>query len=555
MKLLFIIGIIFMAASGLKAQVHDQALTYSHADTLKGSLSPFRSCYDVNYYHLDVKFDINKKFIVGNNLFKFTVTHDFSTLQFDLFANLEIEKILYQDAELKFTRDGNAVFVTFPAVLKKGSRDEFTVFYAGYPTVTTKAPRFSGLVFGTDQSGKPLVATACESSGASIWWPNKDHLADEVDSMLISISVPSALKDVSNGRLRKITNLNNGYTRFDWFVANPINNYNVAANIADYTHFKDSYEGKNGSLTLDYWVLPNNLAKAKKDFNKNVKPMLRAYEHWFGPYPFYKDGYKLVEVPYSAMEHQSAIAYGAYYVAGQLKNDLFGVIGGESWDFTIIHESAHEWFGNSITAKDLGDLWIHEAFATYAQSLFVEQLYGKKAAQDYIYRLREGIANDGAIVAPYGVNQVGSGDMYSKGAILLNMIRAMINDDQKWLNILRGLNKEFYHRTVSYELVTQYISDRSGKNLLPVFDQYLKHKKLPVLEFATIKGQLNCRWVTDVKGFSMAIPIKLKDGKYALVNPTYKFKPVGIKGITMDNVVVDTRVFYIKKACSNEQAF
>lgn len=543
----FLLLTLFLAVTLVvsKAQSPGATNTFTHTDSLRGTLSPLRSCYDINFYHLDVKFDIDKKFITGSNLFKFTVTDDFTKLQFDLFANLNIEKILYHGKEMKFTREANAVFVSFPAALKKGSKDEFTVFYSGYPTVAAKAPRDGGVVFGTDQSGKPFVATACESTGASVWWPNKDHLSDEVDSMLISISVPNPLKDVSNGRLRKVTDLKNGYSKYDWFVSNPINNYDVAANIANYTHFSDSYTGEKGKLTLDYWVMPYNLTKSKTNFKKNVGPMLSTYEHWFGPYPFYSDGYKLVETPYPAMEHQSAIAYGAYYVAGKLKNDLFGIIGGESWDFTIIHESAHEWFGNSITAKDLGDLWIHEAFATYAQSLFVEHLYGKQAGQDYTSRMRSGIANDATIVAPYQVNQMGSGDMYSKGAMLLNMIRTIINDDKKWLDILRGLNREFYHQTVTYDQITDYISDKSGKNLKPVFDQYLHYKNLPVLEFATVNGQFSSRWVTDAKDFNIPVSIKIKGEKYQFITPSDKFTPVSIKGLTKDNLVIDTANYYI----------
>lgn len=528
-----------------KAQSPDAKNTFTRIDSLRGTLSPLRSCYDINFYHLDVRFDIDKRFITGSNLFKFTATEDFATLQFDLFANLNIEKILYHRKEMNFIREANAVFVSFPTGIKKGSKDEFTVFYSGCPTVAAKAPRDGGVVFGTDLSGKPFVATACESTGASIWWPNKDHLSDEVDSMLISISVPNPLKDVSNGRLLKVTDLKNGYSRYDWFVGNPINNYDVAANIANYTHFSDSYAGEKGKLTLDYWVMPYNLAKSKIDFKRNVKPMLSTYEHWFGPYPFYKDGYKLVETPYPAMEHQSAIAYGAYYVAGKLKNDLFGIAGGESWDFTIIHESAHEWFGNSITAKDLGDLWIHEAFATYAQSLFVEHLYGKQAGQDYISRMRPGIGNDATIVAPYQVNQMGSGDMYSKGAVLLNLIRTIVDDDKKWLDILRGLNRDFYHQTVTYDQITDYISDSSGKNIKPVFDQYLRYKNLPVLEFATVDGQFSSRWITDAKDFNMPVSIKIRDGKYQVTTPSSKFTPVGIEGITKDNLVIDTTNYYI----------
>ena len=399
-------------------------------------------------------------------------------------------------------------------------------------------------MFATDSLGKPFVATACEGTGTSIWWPNKDHLADEVDSMLISVSIPSGLKEVSNGRLRKVTDLGNGYTQFDWFVSNPINNYDVAVNIADYTHFSDSYDGEKGKLTLDYWMLPYNEAKGKIQFKKNVKQMLAAYEFWFGPYPFYKDGYKLVETPYPAMEHQSAISYGGYLKGGPA-NEMTGMEGGEKWDFIIVHESAHEWFGNSITAKDLGDLWIHEAFANYAESLFLERLYGKQAGQEYLHHNRAGIANNAPIAGPYQVNQMGSLDMYAKGSSLLNMIRTIINDDDQWRRILRGLNKEFYHQTVTYDQVVNYITIKSGKNLLPVFDQYLHYKTLPKLEFADREGKLNCRWIAAAQNFNMPVSVKIADGNYQFISPSKAFTPVGIRGATRENIAVDTLNYYI----------
>lgn len=517
---------------------------YTHADTLRGSLSPLRSCYDINFYHLDVKFNIDQKHISGSNEFRFTAVEAFNKLQFDLFENLRIDKILFHGKPLSFLREGNAVFVTFQDIIKKGGRDTFIVYYSGNPIVTEKAPRFGGVVFSKDSLGNPFVATACEASGASICWPNKDHLSDEVDSMLISVSVPNGLKDVSNGRLRKVVNLRNGYTLFDWFVSTPINNYNVAVNIGKYVHFDDKYNGQNSELTLDYWMLPYNLKKAKLQFESNVKPMLMAYEHWFGPYPFYKDGYKLVETPYPAMEHQSAISYGGYMKNGP-PNELIGETGGVKWDFIILHESAHEWFGNSITAKDLADLWIHEAFGGYAESLFVEYRYGKQKGLEYLHRQRSGISNDAPIVAPYGVNQMGSGDMYSKGATLLNMIRTIVNDDQKWRGILNGINNNFYHQTVTYEQVVNYFSIQSGKNLAPVFDQYLKFRELPVLEFANKDGRLSCRWIANANGFNMPVKVKVNEGEYQWISPSDKFTAVNIPGASVDNIKVDRLNYYI----------
>jgi aminopeptidase N len=530
---------------GAKAQLGVKKETFTRADSLRGYLSPLRTCYDINFYHLDVKFDIDNKFISGSNLFKFTATQDFTKLQFDLFANLKVEKVIYKGRELPYTREFNAVFVTFPNTITKGSKDEFTVFYSGNPTIAKRAPWDGGVVFAKDSLGNPWVATACQGVGASIWWPNKDQQADEVDSALISISVPTGLIDASNGRLRKVTDLKNGYTRFDWFVANPINNYDIEANIGKYSHISDTYNGEKGKLTLDYWVLNYNVDKAKKQFGENVKDMIKAFEHWFGPYPFYEDGYKLIETPHLGMEHQSGTAYGNHYRNGYLGRDLSGTGWGLKWDFIVVHESGHEWFGNNITSKDLADMWIHESFTNYSESLFIEQRYGKQAGQEYVHGTRFAIQNDSPIVGVYNVNKEGSGDMYYKGGNMLNMIRTIINDDEKWRSILRGLNKTFYHQTVTYDDVVNYINEQSGKNLSPVFEQYLKYKSIPILNFMQTGGKLFVRWLSDVKGFDMPVRVKVKGGKYQFITPSTRFKPVEISGATKDNIEVDTFNYYI----------
>ena len=528
------------------AQLLQSKPEFTRADTLRGSLtSPLRTCYDINYYHLDVKFNIDQKFISGSNLFKFTATRDFDKLQFDLFANLKVEKIIYKGKELPYTREFNAVFVTFPQTIKQGVKDEFTVYYSGNPTVAKHAPWDGGIVFTTDSLGKPWVASACQGMGASVWWPNKDQQADEVDSVLISISVPNGLKDVSNGRLRKVTKLNDGYTRFDWFVSNPINNYDIAANIADYTHFSDEYNGEKGKLTLDYWVLPYNLEKAKKQFGRDVKPMIKAFEHWFGPYPFYEDGYKLVETPHLGMEHQSAVAYGNKYRNGYLGSDRSQTGWGLKWDFIIVHESGHEWFGNNITSKDLADSWIHESFTNYSEALFTESIWGKQAGQEYTHGQRHLIQNKEPIIAHYGVNEDGSGDMYDKGGNLLNMIRMTINDDEKWRSILRGLNKTFYHQTVTTEQIVGYINQQAGMDLTAIFNQYLRHVNIPTLEFRFNDGKTYARWIADVDNFEMPVRIKVKGGHYQYIKPTRAFKPIEINGLTKDNLEVDTFNYYI----------
>jgi aminopeptidase N len=540
-----LIGAMMLITFKATAQLGVPKDTFTRADSLRGGEPPMRTCYDINYYHLDVKFDIADKFISGSTLFKFTATQDFIKLQFDLFANLKVEKVIYKGQELPYAREYNAVFVTFPEIIKKDSKDEFTVYYSGNPTIAKRAPWDGGVEYNVDSLGHPWVSTACQGMGASVWWPNKDQQYDEVDSALISISCPTGLKDVSNGRLRKVTDLKNGYTRFDWFVANPINNYDIEANIGDYVHFNDAFNGEKGKLTLDYWVLSYNLAKAKKQFGENVKDMIGAFEHWFGPYPFYEDGYKLVETHHLGMEHQSGTAYGNHYQNGYLGRDLSGTGWGLKWDFIIVHESGHEWFGNNITSKDLADMWIHESFTNYSESLFVEQRYGKQAGQEYVHGTRLMIVNDRPIVGPYGVNKEGSQDMYYKGGNLMNMLRTIINDDEKWRSILRGLNKTFYHQTVTYDDIVNYVTDQSGKDLKPVFDQYLHYKNIPILEFMTSRGKLMCRWIADAKGFDMPVRIKVKGGEYQFITPAKRFMPVDIAGATKENIEVDTFNYYI----------
>ena len=528
-----------------QAQLLKAKPKFTRADTLRGMLTPLRTCYDINYYHLDVKFDIANKFISGSNQFKFTATQNFTKLQFDLFSNLKVEKVVYKGANVPFKREFNAVFVTFPKTIVKGAQGEFTVYYSGNPIVAKKAPWDGGVVYKTDSLGNPFVATACQGLGASVWWPNKDHQADEVDSMLISVSVPTGLTEVSNGRLRKTTDLKNGYTRFDWFVGSPINNYGVVVNIGDFAHISDSYMGENGKLTLDYWVLKYNAAKAQKHFDANVKPMLKSFESWFGPYPWYEDGYKLVEAPHLGMEHQSAVAYGNKYGNGYLGQDLSGTGWGLKWDYIVVHESGHEWFGNNITSKDIADMWIHEGFTDYSESLFIESQYGKQAGQEYNFGLRKGIDNDGPIVGPYNVNKEGSGDMYPKGSVILNMVRTIINDDAKWREILRGLNKTFARKTVTYDDITGYISQQSGMKLAPVFDQYLHYKSLPILNIETVKGRLFVRWIAETPGFNMPVKIRVKGGEYKFVTPTNVLKPLEIPGLTKDNVEIDMFNYYI----------
>ena len=545
MKRIYLLIFAAFLFSSSQAQLTVPKASYTKADTLRGLLTPLRTCYDINYYHLDVKIDLEDKSVSGSNEFSFTATQDFTKLQFDLFENLKIDKILYKNTELPYTRAFGAVFITFPKTIKKGSKDNFTVFYHGNPTIARNPPWDGGFIFKKDKSGNPFVSVACQGLGASVWWPNKDHQSDEVDSMLISISIPKDLDGVSNGRLRGVVDLPNGNRQHNWFVANPINNYTVSFYIGKYAHWTDTYMGENGPLSLDFWALQEDSAKARPHWDADVKPMMKAFEHWFGPYPWYKDGYKLVQAPHLGMEHQSAVAYGNQFKKGYLGRDLSGTGHGLKWDFITIHETGHEWFANNITTKDIADMWVHEGFTTYSEVLFTEFTQGKKAGNEYAIGLRRGIGNRSPIIGPYNVNKEGDGDMYPKGANLIHTIRQLIDDDEKFRSILRGLNKEFYHQTTTSAQVENYIAKKSGLKLDKVFDQYLRYSKIPQLEYEIVNGSLNYRWLTDVKGFDMPVKVTLKTGNFSLIYPSNDWKSIKIDAsVGMDDFKTEPN-FYV----------
>ena len=529
------------------AQLLQGKQEFTRADTLRGMLSPERTCYDLNYYHLDVKIDIENKSISGSNEFNFTATKDFTLLQFDLFSNLKVEKVVYNGQELPFKREFNAVFVTFPGTVKKGKKDKFKVFYSGNPVIARKPPWDGGFIFTKDTAGNPWVSVACQGFGASSWWPTKDHQSDEVDSVLISISVPKDLQEVSNGRLRSTVDQPDGYKRYNWFVSNPINNYNITFYIGKYAHWTDTYKGENGNLTLDYWSLATDSAQAKPHWDADVKPMLKSFEHWFGPYPFYKDGYKLVQAPHLGMEHQSAVAYGNEFKMGYLGRDLSHSGWGMKFDFITVHESGHEWFGNNITSKDIADMWIHESFTNYSEALFTESTQGKAAASAYVIGIRENISNDIPIIGHYNVNNEGSGDMYYKGANMIHTIRQLIDNDEKFRSILRGLNKTFYHQTVTTAQIENYIAQQSGLKLSKVFDQYLRTIKIPVLSYHIKGNQLYYRWTNTVDGFDMHVKVSLTSvSEYTIIKPKAQWKSINIKPSITEKTFKADPNFYIE---------
>lgn len=482
--------------------------SFTRADTLRGSITPERAWWDVNHYHLAVEIFLETKSIKGSNTIRYKVLSESQVLQLDLQEPLKITSIVQAGEELDFKREGAAHFVTLKKKQVPGSFEELIVSYEGQPKEAIRPPWDGGITWQKDSNGKPFIASSNQGIGSSIWWPLKDHPADEVDSLRISVTVPEGLMDVSNGRLVEIE-MGNGKNTFHWTVVNPINDYGVNINIGDYVHFGEKYAGEKGTLDMDYFVLRENLEKAKVHFQDAAR-MMKAFEHWFGPYPFYEDGFKLVDAPYLGMEHQSSVTYGNGYQMGYRGRDLSGTGWGLKFDFIIIHEAGHEWFANNITYKDVADMWIHESFTNYSESLFLDYHYGKEAGQQYVRGTRMNIANDRPIIGTYGVNQRGSGDMYYKGGNLLNMLREILNDDEKWRQILRGLNQEFYHQTVNTQQIESYISQAFGMDLTPIFDQYLRDERIPVLEYYYSDNQtLQYRWISSIPSFTMPVDVEI----------------------------------------------
>ena len=529
----------------IPAVVAGQTQTFTRADTIRGSNTPERAWWDAAFYDLHVKVNPSDSSITGYNAITYRVLKAAPRreMQIDLQMPLVVDSIVQDGLELSARRDGNAFFVTLIAPQKVATKKTIAVYYHGKPTTAVHPPWDGGFVWARDSLGRRWIVTANEGLGASVWWPNKDYLADEPDSQRIAITIPDSLLDVSNGRLRSTTANADGSVTYEWFVSNPINNYDVAVNSGRYAHYSDTLDGESGKLSLDFYPLDYHLDTAKKQFAQ-VKPMLQCFETWFGPYPWYRDGYKLVETPHLGMEHQSAVAYGNLYKNGYLGHDRSATGHGMKWDFIIIHESAHEWWGNNITMKDQADMWIHESFATYAEGLYTECQQGKKAGEEYTIGQRKLIRNDKPIIAAYGVNAEGSGDMYDKGGNMLLTIRQLVDDDARWRGILRGLNKTFWHQTVTTKQIEDYMSRASGMNLSKVFDEYLRTTKIPTLEYKLEGQKLSYRWTNVVPGFAMPVKVTTSTGRYGWIRPTESWKSVAVKLGRPEDFSVD-RTFYV----------
>ena len=512
-------------------------LPNTRAAMLRGAYGPYRANNDLLSYHLDIRVDPQQQRISGKNTIRFRMLHDDNRIQLDLNDALKIDKILLGATELKYQRDSGAVFIDFPETLKNGQEYSIDFYYSGHPLTTG---RFGGFTFDKDLDGKPWIFTSCEDDGASIWWPNKDQWRDEVDEMEISVAVPNNLVDVSNGRFMGKTDLGDGYTRWDWMVHYPINNYDVALNIGNYQHFSE----KLGALTLDYYALPGDLDKAKQQFSQ-VKEMLEAYDHYFGPYPFPKDGYKLIEVPYAGMEHQSADAYGNRFKNGYLERDWVGVGVSTRFDFIIIHESGHEWFGNSITAADRSDMWIHEGWTTYLEGLYVEYRWGHDDAIKYLNGLKPKIKNQRPIVTERGINGDPPEDQYFKGALMLNTLRSAIDDDNRWWPLLYNFYQQFKYRNIMTEDVVTYFNRETGQDLTAIFHQYLRHADIPTLEllFDPTQGTVSYKWRADEAGFSMPVLVGERD-HWQRIEPTLNWQTMKTP-LTQDQFQVATELFYV----------
>jgi aminopeptidase N len=542
MRTLFLLaGLVTMPGPALTAQAESD---FTHADTLRGTITPERAWWDVTYYDLNVRVSPRDSSIQGFNRISYRVLDWAREMQIDLMQPLEVDSMVQDGNRLSYRRDGDAFLVKPAGGQRAGDRKTIAVYYHGKPRPARKPPWDGGLIWTRDSLGHGWVASANQGLGASVWWPNKDTQAEEPDSQRIAITVPDSMIDVSNGRLRRTTRNRDGTTTYEWFVSNPINNYNVTINAGKYAHYSDTYTGEGGKLTLNFWPLAYHLAAAKKQFAQ-TRPMLKCFEKWFGPYPWYQDGYKLVESPHLGMEHQSAVAYGNHYQNGYLGKDLSNTGWGKRWDFIVVHESAHEWFGNNITVKDIADNWVHEGFANYAENLFAECQDGPRAGSEYVIGTRPLIKNDMPVVGHYGVNRSGSSDMYSKGGNMLHTIRQVIGDDAKWRRVLRGLNQEFRHQTVTGKQVQDYMSRESGIDLSRIFAQYLLTIQIPVLEYKIDASQLSYRWANVIPGFDMPVRVTLSDSGYTTIRPTESWQTATLTVSSAGGFRVD-RNFYIE---------
>jgi aminopeptidase N len=513
---------------------------FTRRDSLQGGLRIERTCFDVKRYDLNITINPNQKNIKGFNEISFEIVSPTQKIQLDLFENMKIDSIVWNTKKLNYNRDNDAVFIDFPERLTSKSNHQLKFYYSGNPKIAKNAPWDGGFVFSKDNAGKDFIAVAVQGTGASLWYPVKDSQSDEPDNgASIKVAVPNGLMNVSNGRLLGSEDLKNGYTRWDWEVKNPINNYTITVNIADYVHIQD----KMPDLDLDYYVLRENEAKAREHFME-VKPMMACFQSKFGRYPFWEDGYKLVETPYLGMEHQSAVAYGNKFKKGYMGFDLSGTGVGMFFDYITIHETGHEWFGNSITSADIADMWIHEGFTTYSETVFIECIKGYDMAMKYINGQAKNIRNDKPIIGQYGVNNEGSGDMYYKGSLLLNTLRHVVGNDEKWWQLLYNYSETFKKQIITTTTVIDYFNTALGMNLTPVFKQYLFTNQVPIFVYKVKGDYLYYSWDNANEDFNMPIDIEFEETKMRL-NPTMEVQKIKLKKLNKKGFQIFDNQFYV----------
>jgi len=532
-------------AQALKAQVLDgispSAMLKLHSDSLRGSIGPARAWWNATFYDVTVKPDLSARSIQGTTIIAFVAVAKGQRMQLDLQQPLVVDSITYEvqayrngalaieDRPVPFTHEENVVWVDLPLALSAGEANTLRVHYHGKPRAAKNPPWDGGWIWKTDKRGNPWVSVACQGLGASVWYPCKDHQSDEPDNgAALHITVPDSLVAVGNGRLRSTVKNGDGTSTWNWAVSSPINTYNLIPYIGKYAHFNEVYAGVSGPLDCDYWVLEQDLDKAKQQFQQ-VKPMLACFEQWMGPFPWYEDGYKLVGAPHLGMEHQSAVAYGNGFVNGYLGMDLSGSGWGKKWDYIIIHESGHEWFGNSISTADIADMWVHEGFTMYSEVLYTECQSGKDAAEEYLVGVRNNISNDRPLIGPYGVNQEGSGDMYTKGASVVHMVRQIIGD-APFKAMLLEMQRKYRHKVVTSAEIEAFICQFTDRPLQKFFDQYLRTTQIPTLEWGMRKGTLWMRWTNCVDGFMMPITFTTRGTIYRAVVGTQWRKNCGKEG-------------------------
>lgn len=534
MKNSFLVILTFLGIQQINAQ-------FTRRDSLQGGLRIERTSYDVKRYDLNITINPEQKSIKGFNDITFEVMVPTQKIQLDLFDNMKVDSIVWNTKKLKYNRDNDAVFIDFPEKLASKSNHKLKFYYSGNPRIARNAPWDGGFVFKKDSNGKDFIGVAVQGTGASLWYPVKDSQTDEPDNgASIKVAVPNGLMNVSNGRFLGSQDLKNGYTRWDWEVKNPINNYTITVNIADYVHIQD----KMPDLDLDYYVLRENEAKAREHFME-VKPMMECFQSKFGRYPFWEDGYKLVETPYLGMEHQSAVAYGNKYKKGYMGFDLSGTGVGMFFDYITIHETGHEWFGNSITSTDIADMWIHEGFTTYSETVFIECMKGYDDAMKYINGQARNVKNDKPIIGQYGVNNEGSGDMYYKGSLLLNTLRHVIADDEKWWKMLYDYSETFKKKIITSDTVIDYFNKASGTDLTPIFRQYLYSNQMPIFIYKVKGDYLYYSWDNVMDDFNMPIDIGFEDKKIRL-NPTLKEQKIKLKKLNKKSFQIYDNQFFVK---------